>query len=538
MIVLTPGAAKIRKEKSKKRSAKKGAVLSQYNYSKDGPLFSFNHKPEDTVLESYDISKGLSCVSIVRNRDFEIGYVIFEPDLNEFEADLLARLRTQARDLLISKEIDSSDKRLFVHKAVEYLLKSYGIKKSVQPSTVYKMRYYLERDFLGFGKIDVLMNDPEIEDISCVGYNSNVFIYHRRYANMKTSVIFGDSDELDSFTVLLAQKSGKQVSLASPILDAVLNEGSRIQLTYGKDVSTGGSSFTIRKFGKVPFSPLDLIANKTFSVDEAVYIWFAVEYNFSVLVIGGTASGKTTTLNAAAQFIPALSKVVSIEDTREINLFRENWIASVVPPSSSSLESSKHDISMFDLLKSAMRQRPEYIIVGEVRGEEAQTLFQAMNTGHTTFSSLHAGDVVEAVNRLQSPPLNVSKYNIGSLNIVISQKRMFKDGMHVRRCNAVDEIVNVSESGDLEVNNVFAYDAETDSSVFSGFSDVYLSLEKRSGMTGSEFDAEVKRRRGLLLAMLEQNIRGCDELARLLWIYRSRPDYVIENMSRLSDILT
>ncbi len=276
----------------------------------------------------------------------------------------------------------------------------------------------------------------DIEDISCSGYDLPVYLYNRRYRDIKTTIFFTDPRELDSQVVLFAQKSGKHISLSNPIVDATLSDGSRIQLTYSTVISTRGSSFTIRKFRKNPFSPIDLLVNKTFTIDEMVYLWMAVQYNYSVLIVGGTASGKTTTLNAISQFIPALSKVVSIEDTREITLEHDNWIASLVPLSSGA-STAQHDITMFDLLKSAMRQRPEYILVGEVRGIEAQTLFQEMNSGHTTFSTLHGGDVTMAIHRLENPPLDVPKATIETLDIVLCQGSMFRDKKQVRRCKEI-----------------------------------------------------------------------------------------------------
>lgn len=236
--------------------------------------------------------------------------------------------------------------------------------------------------------------------------------------------MFDGPRELDSLVVLFAQKTGKHISLATPIIDTTLSDGSRAQLTYGTTVSSHGSSFTIRKFREVPYSPIDLILNKTFTVEEMVYFWLAVEYNQSILFIGGTASGKTKSLNAVTQFIPQLSKIITIEDTREITLKHENWLASVVPDVAN-VSKERHEITMFDLLRVAMRQRPEYILVGEVRGVEAQTLFQAMNTGHTTFSTLHAGNVDSAIHRLENEPLNVPKATIESLNIVSSQVRLY-----------------------------------------------------------------------------------------------------------------
>ena len=220
------------------------------------------------------------------------------------------------------------------------------------------------------------------------------------------------------------------------MLDATLPDGSRLQLTLGTEVTTRGTSFTIRKFREEPFSPIELMEYGTFSSDELVYFWLAIENNMSMLFIGGTASGKTTSLNAVSLFIPPSAKVVSIEDTREITLYHDNWIASVTREA---LTEGGNAINMFDLLRAAMRQRPEFILVGEVRGAEAQTLFQAMNTGHTTFSTMHAGSVDAAIHRLESEPLNVPRNMVQALNIVSVQALIYRGTERVRRAQEIVE---------------------------------------------------------------------------------------------------
>ena len=256
------------------------------------------------------------------------------------------------------------------------------------------------------------MKDPNLEDISCDGNKVPLFLYHRHYRNIKTNIAF-ESDVLNSLAITLAQRSGKHISTGSPMIDATLPDGSRLQLTLGTEVTTRGTSFTIRKFREDPFSPIELMEIGTFNADSLVYFWLAIENNKSLIFIGGTASGKTTSLNAVSLFIPPVAKVVSIEDTREITLYHDNWIASVTREA---LSEGGNAITMFDLLRAAMRQRPEYILVGEVRGSEAQTLFQAMNTGHTTFFTMHAGSVDAAIHRLESEPLNVPRNMVQALS--------------------------------------------------------------------------------------------------------------------------
>ncbi|MFW5977998.1 MAG: type II/IV secretion system ATPase subunit, partial [Halohasta sp.] len=234
---------------------------------------------------------------------------------------------------------------------------------------VEKLLYYLQRDFLGYERIDPIKHDINVEDISCDGYNSPVFVYHSGYEQIITNIVHG-TDELDDFVVKLAQRSGKGVSKRSPQVDATLPDGSRAQLTLGKEVSDHGTNYTIRQFKEVPFTPVDLINWKTFSLDQMAFLWLAIENDKSLIFAGGTASGKTTSLNAVSLFIPSNTKIVSIEDTREVELPQRNWIASVTRPSFT--ESDKGDIDEFDLLEAALRQRPDYIVMGEIRGEEGR----------------------------------------------------------------------------------------------------------------------------------------------------------------------
>ncbi|MGM0718118.1 MAG: ATPase, T2SS/T4P/T4SS family, partial [Halobacteriota archaeon] len=281
-----------------------------------------------------------------------------------------------------------------------------------------KLFYFLKRDFVGFERIDGIKHDINIEDISCDGYNSPVFVYHSEYEQIISNVYHGEG-ELDEFVVKLAQRSGKGISKRSPQVDATLPDGSRAQLTLGREVSDHGTNYTIRQFKDVPFTPVDLINWNTFSLDEMAFLWLCIENQKSVVFAGGTASGKTTSLNAVSLFIPSKAKIVSIEDTREVELPQRNWIASVTRPSFS--DDDKGDVDEFDLLEAALRQRPEYIVMGEIRGEEGRTLFQVMSTGHTTLTTFHADSVGEVIKRFTTEPINVSKTMFTALDLVSIQ---------------------------------------------------------------------------------------------------------------------
>ncbi|MFQ6056496.1 MAG: type II/IV secretion system ATPase subunit, partial [Methanosarcinales archaeon] len=250
-------------------------------------------------------------------------------------------------------------------------------------------------------EIEPLMNDPYIEDISCDGTNVPLYIVHRKYGSLKTNIIYSDEKKLQEFIVKLAERCGRFISYAEPLLDGSLPDGSRIQASFSKDVTTKGPTFTIRKFVEEPLSPIDLIKNKTVNSEVLAYLWLAVESGSSILIGGGAATGKTTFLNALSMFIPPTAKIVSIEDTRELNLMHENWIPSVARVG---FAKGIGEVTMFDLLKESFRQSPDYVIVGEVRGKEAYVMFQGMAAGFPALGTMHAGKVDDIIYRLETPP--------------------------------------------------------------------------------------------------------------------------------------
>jgi len=506
-----------------------------YDPDRHGILVTPELPPGFEVVDVYWIERGLSLVCIALNeKNRQNEYILFEPPLSPFEYEVLERLYEDLRDvLLLNEEEIRGDRKQILLSLAEELIGEYGI--TVDLSSLFRLQYYLVRNFLGWSRIDALMRDPQIEDISCDGVNIPLFLYHRRYHNVKTNIVF-DEDHLNSLAITLAQRSGKHVSIGSPIVDATLPDGSRLQLTFSKVVTSRGTSFSIRKFREEPFTPVELMDHGTFPVDAMVYFWLAVENNKSLLFIGGTASGKTTSLNAISHFIPPLAKVVSIEDTREITLNRENWIASVTRDAV--IDGTSGAISMFDLLRAAMRQRPEYLIVGEVRGPEAQTLFQAMNTGHTTFSTLHAADVDAAVHRLENEPLSVPRNMLQALDIVSIQALIYRGTERVRRCQEVVEIMGLDQAtGNIQVNTVFSYDPVTDAFTYSGRSQVYNEIMASRGWSTEDLEREILMRRKILLAMKEQGVKDYISVSQVIQAYAIKPGEVMESLTDLRRLM-
>ncbi|WP_321506030.1 type II/IV secretion system ATPase subunit [uncultured Methanoregula sp.] len=508
--------------------------IEEYDFDRHGTLTEAELPDNYENIDEYWVQKGCSLIVIARNKKTNLNeYLLFEPALSDFEYELLERLHEDLRDILIlTTEELKKDKRRILVERIHNLIIDYGLE--LEPHTLFKLQYYLIRNFIGWSRIDALMRDPLLEDISCDGNKVPVFLYHRKYRNIKTNIAF-DSDVLNSLAITLAQRSGKHISTGSPIIDATLPDGSRLQLTFGAEVTTRGTSFTIRKFREEPFSPIELMDIGTFNAESLVYFWLAIENNKSLLFIGGTASGKTTSLNAVSLFIPPVAKVVSIEDTREITLFHDNWIASVTREA---LTEGGNVINMFDLLRSAMRQRPEFILVGEVRGPEAQTLFQAMNTGHTTFSTMHAGSVDAAIHRLESEPLNVPRNMMQALNIISVQALIYQGVERVRRVQEIVEITGIDPStGNLQVNNVFVYDPIRDIITYTGRSQIYADVSEKRGWTRDQLESEIQLRKSILDAMREQEITDYISVASLFHAYHINASAVLSNVGDLRKVL-
>lgn len=509
-------------------------AIPEYDFQKHGSLVEAEVPPGYQEVNRYWVDEGRSLIIIALNeKTNQVEYLLFEPRLSEFEYELLERLHEDMRSVLILSDDElGKDRRILLMEKMHSLINEYGI--TLEEGSLFRLQYYLIRNFIGWGRIEALMKDPYLEDISCDGNRVPLFLYHRKYRNVRTNIMF-EADVLNSLAISLAQRSGKHISTGTPMLDATLPDGSRLQLTLGTEVTTRGTSFTIRKFREDPFSPVELMEYGTFSADQLAFFWLAIENNKSLLFIGGTASGKTSSLNAVSLFIPPMAKVVSIEDTREITLYHENWIASVTRET---VAEGSNIISMFDLLRAAMRQRPEYILVGEVRGVEAQTLFQAMNTGHTTFSTMHAGSVDAAIHRLENEPLNVPRNMVTALNIVSVQAQIYRGTERVRRCLEIVEIAGIDPStGNLRVNTIFDYDPVSDVFTYKGRSFIYADIAERRGWSKEQLEQEISTRKKILDAMKQQNLIDYRSVSRIFHSYSINPRHVIENLENLSRVL-
>lgn len=423
-------------------------------------------------------------------------YHVVQPGADPQDLQLVNKLREGMIRLMGVPDVGTPPERILSNAADDVVRR---MRIAVDPARLARVKATLAREFLGYGRIDVLMRDPDIEDISCDGPNVPLYVFHRQYGSMETNVVFDDEAELDSFVIRMAQMSNREITYARPMLEATLPDGSRLQASLAREVTTRGSSFTIRRFRPDPMTPLDLIQSKTFDPQLAAYLWLAVESRTSILFAGGTASGKTTALNAATVFIPPDDKIVSIEDTRELNLAQQNWSPGLTRPAPSGSADGGQQIDMYKLLETALRQRPDFIIVGEVRGPEAVTLFQAMATGHATYSTIHADSPLTAIRRLENPPINVPRNLIEALGIIVMTGRVASNSPSSRRLLEVSEIAGVEDdSGDLLTRLIFRWDSKTDSYEYMGRSRVLEGLVGRHYPDGDALQAEWDRRAKLL----------------------------------------
>ncbi|MFP9193928.1 type II/IV secretion system ATPase subunit [Natrialbaceae archaeon A-CW1-1] len=498
--------------------------VESYNPQEHDSLVEY--QPINSVVDSYWVNVPFAIAAIEYNEDSqEHLYRIIEPTLEEYEQELLERLLEDTLDALIYRTSTDSGgtSEEILQTQVRELLEEYAIQLS--PESYYSIFYYLHREFLGYGKIDPLIHDPHIEDISCDGDNRPIFIYHDEYTNLKTDVSF-NKEGLDDYVVKLAQEADEHINIGDPIVGATLPDGSRLELSLGTEVTPHGSAFTIRKYSEEPFTPIDLILNGTFDVNQMVYLWLAIENNKSLLFAGGTASGKTTSMNAVSMFIPPKTKIITIEDTRELELYHENWLSSLTREG---LQSDR-EIDMYDLLRSALRHRPDYIIVGEVRGHEAVTLFQAMNTGHTTYSTMHADSVETVVNRLENEPIDVPRAMIQALDVVSIQHMTTIDNKRQRRNKSLIEIDGIdNRTGDLNYTVAYQWNPSSDEMNRSG-GNLLQQIQKENGWTQKERRLEVKRRTEFLELLTQQEITEYDKFTALINEYYNDPKMALDKL--------
>ncbi len=508
---------------------------------KCGKVGIISFKQDLEQIDFYPLNEPYAYAKVLKNTDtLEKFYKIIEPILSNKEQEKLNIIWENLIKTFNVRldEIDKKNIEVYLHKQLDQVINNHEIK--LDELTKKKIFYYVRREALGYGKIDPLMRDPNIEDISCDGSGVPIFLYHRKYGSLRSNIFFNNNDELSNFVVGLAQKCGKHISIAEPMLDATMPDGSRIQMTLGSQVTTKGSTFTIRKFRDDPFTPPDLITLNTVSAEIMAYLWLAVENNINGLIAGGTASGKTTILNALSLFIPKDAKIVSIEETREINLPHPNWIPGVSRSGFGEIVQDKMvgEIDLYDLMKAALRQRPEYIIVGEIRGREAYVLFQAMATGHTTYSTVHADSAKSLIHRLEGKPIEIPRIMLQALDFVSIHFTTRVNGKRVRRCKQIVEIIDIDPTTkEILTNEVFRWDPIEDKFIYTGKSYILEKIRAKWDFTKDEIIKEVKQRTEILEWMKKNNLRTFKEVAKAIsWYTENTDDFLKKLKENKKDI--
>ena len=469
---------------------------------------------------TYPIVEPFSYAHIYFDRStYDLVYEIIEPKLTENEEKIYKNIIFYIEKLLYIKlsEIGNlNDTISYLQRLYDFVLNDLGIQ--LGQSSYEKIFYYIFRDLYGYNKVDSLLRDPLIEDIECSGSGYPIFVVHRYFGNLKTNIILNDK-EIRDLIEKFALRAGKHISYAEPILDATLPDGSRLNATYSQEITTHGPTFTIRKFREIPWTPIELIRLGSATPEIFAYLWLSVEFRKNIIIIGGTASGKTTILNAISMFIPPSARIVSIEDTREIKLYHPNWIPSLVKYSSD----KNREIDMFELLRMSFRQNPDYVIVGEVRGEEAYVMFQGMASGHSSLSTMHAESTRALISRLTTPPINLSTTLIELLNVVVIMQHDNFLGTNLRRIKEVNEIIKYNRFNIAYKWNPFKRKYLENPKKY-----LFRLIENDYGIRYKELYDEYIKRVKLLYRLSELNISDFQTFSKIIQMYYYNKENVLK----------
>jgi len=473
------------------------------------------------IIKKYPLNPPFSYVDILYNKE-KSNYLYFvdELKLNFAELEIFQTLYR-----LIEESLESPDdsKKNTLDEQLDVVIKeNEKLFLNNSNTSMEKVKYYLKRDINGFGIIDPLMHDLSIEDVSCSGNNTPIYVWHRNYDSIPTNIQFNSEEKLNSFVSRIVFRAGKHISSAYPISDLALQGNHRISVLYQKEVTPKGTSFTIRKFKEDPYTVIDLIKFGTINISIAAYLWMLVEAKMSFIIIGSTASGKTTLLNAITGLVHPDYKLFSVEDVAEININHDNWFT-LISRSGFGL-GGEGEIGMYDLIKAGVRHRPDYLVVGEIRGSEAYVMFQAMATGHGGLCTMHADSLESAVKRLQQKPMDIPPAYISLMNCALVVKRVKESsGQSGRRVMTVSEITGANAS-----HSAYAWSPRNDH--FNEDLRESPLLKKIADSTGKDLNEvleEHKKRMDILKWMTEQNIRDYKKVSEVVGKYYRDPKSVL-----------
>ncbi|NIP61369.1 MAG: secretion system protein E [Nitrosopumilaceae archaeon] len=506
---------------------KKDRIKNSIDGFLSSEFFDSNQKNTSSKLKlvrNYELNAPYCYANILYNpENSNYMYQIDEVKLNHEEQQIYDKLYQ-----LLEENIDSTKKNKdsnfekFLNEIIEENKKLF---QRYPVASIEKVKYYLHRDIAGFGIIDGLMKDPNIEDVSCSGINTPIYVWHRQFDSLQTNIQFEPSD-LNNFVSRIVFRAGKHVSSAHPITDLALEGNHRISVLYQKEITPKGTSFTIRKFKEDPYTIIDLIDFGTMNATIAAYLWMLMESKMSIMVIGSTGSGKTTVLNAITGLVNPDYKIFSVEDVSEINIKHENWFSLISRPGFGT--KGEGEIDLYSLIKSGVRHRPDYIVVGEIRGSEAYVMFQAMATGHGGLCTMHADSLLSATKRLQQKPMEIPPSYMTLMNCAIVIRRIKNNdtGQSTRKLISIEEIKDSNS-----FNSVFKWNPKTnsfDSNIEK--SEMLKRIADSQGQSVKEIIDEYQKRVAILNWMHAHNIREYKEVSEIIGNYYRNPNDILKTI--------
>ncbi len=534
-------AKKVKPQKEQKEAGKgfflfkkkdRMAELKKKGPTMNPPITANSRQLEESqsrVIERYAVREPVVYISIARDEIGSLIYLIEEPKLTEEEAMIYSQLMDVLQyELQAPYDSTKTDPKQFFDEQAKKVITKYAISMGITPNVTWnKVYYYITRDMVGFGPLEAIMSDPNVEDVSIDGAGKDVYIWHKKYESLKSNLNFSTEKGLDDTIIRMVHMAGKHISTAYPIVDATLPGRHRLVATFRKEVSRHGSTVTIRKFREDPFTVIDLLNFKTLNHQMAAYSWLLMEHSVSAIIVGSTASGKTTLLNSLVSLTRPSSKIVTIEETQEINIHHQNWVPLVARLGYGVGAEKIGEVALFDLVKASMRMRPDMLIVGEVRGEEAYVLFQAISTGHGGMCTLHADEVESAVQRLTSKPMDVAPIHMKFLDLMFVVRNTSVTDPVTKKSSRTRRVLSVTEIMDYnKYNRVFEWDPVTDTQMlvkgsFMG-SEKLKSIGKDTGKSMDELIEDIRRREVILHWLQKHQIRNFKELGRIFEKYHEK----------------
>lgn len=469
-------------------------------------------------------------VRIIDAGDYVLHYNISLPEidfvtkalLDETKRSLVSEIQIETRNILDPDKFKEMRNK-FLERSKEKLK---NVLKHASEDDIAVLSRVLVNDMIGLGELEYLLSDGHLEEIVVNSSKDVIWVYHKKHGWLKTNIILQTEEIIMNYSARIAREVGREITHLEPLLDAHLVTGDRVNATLFP-ISTIGNTITIRRFSRTPWTIIHLIdpKQKTINSEAAAFLWLAIEYELSILVTGGTASGKTTMLNALTPFLPANQRTISMEDTRELNLPNYlHWIPLTTRPPTPRGEG---EVSMLDLVENSLRMRPDRIIVGEVRRkQETEVLFEAMHTGHSVYGTFHAQEAQEVIDRITSPPMSIPGIVMGSLQLIVVQYINRRTGQ--RRTFEIAELVR--GEGDLpEINSLYRWQPRGDT-IERAFPSVRVKeeLEMFTGMTEKEMWEDIEGKKQILEWLLRRDIKDVNDVGKIVNEYYLDKDTVLD----------